>query len=313
MNSLPRGAASVNTRFLETFLWVARLKSFSAAAERLRTTQAAISNRIATLERELGVRLFERDSQAVNLTLDGEKALKRAAEIVRLTHELRDQVGDGQSLRGSISIGTIDSIVYSWLPDLIAKINCRYPAVSLDLEVDTSLAVSRQLVERQIDLALIVGPVYGDDLVNIELGTLVSGWFASPRLGLNGRTLELAEVLAFPIFGYSRGSHPYHAMMQQLDRAGIDAETVRIFNTNSIATNIRLGTDGIGVAVLPKVAARDYVARGELAELEVKVRVDPLVFHAAFLKRPDNPLPSAIAAMAAEVAASFETRELEML
>lgn len=303
----------MNTRFLETFLWVARLKSFSAAADRLNTTQAAISNRIATLERDLGVRLFERDTHTVNITPDGENALRRAEEIVRLTHQLRDQIGGGQSLKGTISIGTIDSIVYSWLPELISKVHGRYPFVRIDLEVDTSLAISRRLLDRQVDLALVVGPVYGADLVNLELGTLVTGWFASPRLGIGGEMLELAEVLAFPIFGYSKGSHPYHAMMQQLARAGIDEETVRIFNTNSIATNIRLGLDGIGVAVLPRIAAKDYVARGELVELTVNVQVPPLVFHAAYLKRFDNPIPGTVAAMASEIAADFEARTTERL
>ncbi len=51
----------MNLRFIETFLWVARLGSFSAAAEKLNTTQASISNRIATLEAELGVKLFVRE------------------------------------------------------------------------------------------------------------------------------------------------------------------------------------------------------------------------------------------------------------
>jgi len=307
------GGHQLNTRFLETFLWVARLKSFSAAAERLNTTQAAISNRIATLERELGVRLFERDTHAVNITADGEKAVRRAEEIVRLTHQLRDQIGGSQSLRGTVSIGTIDSIVYSWLPDLISKVHCRYPFIRIDLEVDTSLAISRRLVGRQVDLALVVGPVSGADLINLELGTLATGWFASPRLGFGPRVLELAEVLAFPIIGYSKGSYPYHAMMQQLEKAGIDEETARIFNTNSIATNIRLGLDGIGVAVLPKIAARDYVARGELVELTVNITVQPLVFYAAYLKRVENPIPGTIAEMAGEMAADFDKRAMELL
>ena len=61
----------MNLRFLETFLWVARLNSFSATADRLHTTQAAVSNRIAALERELGIRLFDRDLRSVRLTPEG--------------------------------------------------------------------------------------------------------------------------------------------------------------------------------------------------------------------------------------------------
>lgn len=298
----------MNTRFLETFLWVARLKSFSAAAERLNSTQAAISNRIASLERELGVRLFERDPRMVRLTAEGERALKRAEDIVRLSRELCLDMGGDQSLKGRLSIGTIDSIVYSWLPRLITMLHTRYPGVSLDLEVDTSLAVSHLLLKRQIDLALIVGPIYGSDLVNMDLGTLTTGWFAAPGLGLSGRKLDLAEALAHPFFGYSKGSHPYHAMMQQLRTAGLELDDLRIFNTNSVATNVRMALDGVGIANLPHIAVRDHVARGELVELDVNMQAPPLVLHAAYLGHLDNPLPATIAAMAAEVAASFASQ-----
>ena len=61
----------MNLRFIEAFVWVARLRSFTAAAEKLYTTQAAISARIATLEDDFGVKLFERDKRTVALTHSG--------------------------------------------------------------------------------------------------------------------------------------------------------------------------------------------------------------------------------------------------
>lgn len=90
----------MNTRFLETFLWAARLSSFSAAAERLHTTQASVSNRIAALERELGVVLFTRDVRCVNLTPAGRLALQHAEKIVNLTGEFRQIVSNREALRG---------------------------------------------------------------------------------------------------------------------------------------------------------------------------------------------------------------------
>ncbi|MFP3448871.1 LysR family transcriptional regulator, partial [Pseudomonas sp. SIMBA_067] len=58
----------MNLRFLETFVWVARLKSFRLTAEKLFTTQASVSSRIAALEADLGVKLLLRDSRGVSLT-----------------------------------------------------------------------------------------------------------------------------------------------------------------------------------------------------------------------------------------------------
>src|SRR5262245_63968324 len=75
----------MNLRFIEAFVWVARLRSFRAASEKLHTTQTAISSRIASLESDFGVRLFERDKRTVTLTRSGEELLKYAEELLGIS------------------------------------------------------------------------------------------------------------------------------------------------------------------------------------------------------------------------------------
>src|SRR4051794_36876028 len=87
-----RGLKPLNLRFLETFVWVAKLKSFSLAAEKLHTTQAAVSHRIASLERELGVRLLERNVRDVSLTPHGVDAFVRAERLVQLAAEFKHRL-----------------------------------------------------------------------------------------------------------------------------------------------------------------------------------------------------------------------------
>ena len=72
----------MNLRFLETFVWVARLKSFRLTAQKLFTTQAAVSSRIAALEADLGVKLLLRDSRGVSLTPEGSKVLEHAERML---------------------------------------------------------------------------------------------------------------------------------------------------------------------------------------------------------------------------------------
>ena len=72
----------MNLRQLEAYLWVARLGSFSKTAERLFTTQPAISSRIGNLEDELQVRLFERDGSRVRLTAAGRGLMRYAEEAL---------------------------------------------------------------------------------------------------------------------------------------------------------------------------------------------------------------------------------------
>lgn len=296
---------SMNVRFLESFIWVARLRSFSSAADKLCTTQAAISNRIATLEKDLGVRLFERDLRSVSLTPAGERALAQAEAIVRLTSELRMGVGDPHRLRGRVVIGTIDTIVYAWLPRFVEAVKQAFPDVDLDLTVDNSLTVARMLADGQVDLALIAGPLLAPNCRNIELCSYECVWVAAPRLGLHGRSLMLEDVAASgPIFAFSRGSQPHQHVQQIIEEAGLDPQRVRVLNSNSLATITRLVRDGMGVAVLPPVVVQEMTERGELAILDVKASLPPLTMHAIFREEPGSPLPGLIAHMAAEIAAA---------
>lgn len=295
----------MNLRFLETFVWVARLRSFSVAAEKLCTTQAAVSNRIATLERDLGVRLFERDLRNVSLTAHGQRALAQAETIVRMVGEFERSIGDAANLSGSVMIGTVDSIVYAWLPKLIERVKASYPGVTIDLNVDTSLNLARQMQDGQIDLGLIMGPVVAPHIRNIELCRFDCLWIAASTLCLDGRPLTLADLTDYPIFAYSKGSQPHQAVMRLVETSGLGQELVRVYNSNSLATITRLIRDGVGVAVLPRVVVREFLDNGELRVLDVQAKLPALNFHAVFTDNPGNMLPSLIADMAVEIAADF--------
>jgi DNA-binding transcriptional LysR family regulator len=295
----------LNLKFLETFVWVARLRSFSLAAEKLCTTQAAVSNRIATLERDLGVRLFERDLRNVSLTPHGQRALPQAEAIVRMVGEFERTIGDANNLRGTVMIGAIDSIVYAWLPRLIERVKEAYPNVTIDLTVDTSINLARQIQDGQIDLGLIMGPVVAPHIRNIALCSFDCLWIAAPTLALKTGRLRIADLSDYPIFAYSKGSQPHQAVLRAIEAADVDPGAVRVFNSNSLATITRLIRDGVGVAVLPQVVVQEYLEKGELRVLDVDARLPPLHFHVAFADNPGNTLPALIADMAVEVAAAF--------
>jgi DNA-binding transcriptional LysR family regulator len=294
----------LNLKFLETFVWVARLRNFSLAAEKLCTTQAAVSNRIATLERELGVRLFERDLRTVSLTPHGQRALPQAEAIMRQVAELERSVADAGQMRGTVRIGAIDSIVYAWLPRLIERVKVSYPNVAIDLNVDTSLNLARQIQDGQVDLGLIMGPVVAPHIRNIELCVFDCLWIAAPGLALKPGRLAIADLVDYPIFAYSKGSQPHHSVLRAIEVADVDAEAVRVFNSNSLATITRLIRDGVGVAVLPQVVVQEFLDNGDLQVLDVDAKLPALHFHAVYNDNPGNTLPALIAGMAAEIAAS---------
>jgi DNA-binding transcriptional LysR family regulator len=292
--------ALMNLRFLETFLWVARLNSFSATADRLHTTQAAVSNRIAALERELGIRLFDRDLRSVRLTPEGRAALSRAEEIVRLAQEFQGAVSSKDALRGRLAVGAIDSVVHTWLPRLIRRFHQTYPCVELDLTVDTSLTLSGHFHRNEIDLAIIMGPIIAPQVETVPLGSLACSWYAAPGMALPEGPLGLESLAAYPIFAFSRGSKPHQDVLRHFASAGVKATAVS--NFNSIATMMILAQDGLGLTLLPDAAAAAAVDSGRLRRLDVSPSCPPIEVHAAYSNQPRNVIAAAVAAMAQEEA-----------
>src|SRR2546429_6325453 len=90
---------------IETFMWVVTLGSFRGAAQKLNTTQPAISQRIAQLESEVGVRLLQRDRRMVLPTPDGRQMLVYAEKLIGLRSEMLAVVGDQSAMRGGVRPG----------------------------------------------------------------------------------------------------------------------------------------------------------------------------------------------------------------
>jgi DNA-binding transcriptional LysR family regulator len=219
--------------------------------------------------------------------------------------EFERAIGDANNLRGTVMIGAIDSIVYAWLPRLIERVKETYPNVTIDLNVDTSINLARQIQDGQIDLGLIMGPVVAPHIRNIELCAFDCLWIAAPKLALKAGRLRIADLAEYPIFAYSKGSQPHQAVVRAIEAAGLDHGAMRVFNSNSLATITRLIRDGVGVAVLPQVVVQEFLKNGELRVLDIDAQLPALHFHVVFADNPGNTLPALIADMAVEIAAAF--------
>lgn len=293
----------MNLRFVETFVWVARLGSFRAAAERLNATQAAVSNRIASLEAEMGCELFERVPGGVRLSTVGQRAMQPAEELLKAAASFKVAIGSPQHLRATVSIGTIDSIVHAWLPTFIERVKERFPALGLDLNVDTSLAIGKEISERRLDLALLMGPVLTPGLKNIDLGTMECAWVAAPCFGLGGRELTLQDLSNHPVLTFSRNSVPHIWLLRQFEELGVQPPVIS--NSNSLSAMLRLARDGIGVALLPVPMVVPMIAEGVVERLSITPHFPALKLHAVYADDPENLIPSMLSVIARE--ASLDT------
>ncbi|NNE52797.1 MAG: LysR family transcriptional regulator, partial [Sulfitobacter sp.] len=154
---------------IRTFLWVARLGGFRRAAERLHLSQPAVSTRVANLEEELRVRLFERGPGELVLTKHGTLLLSYAEQMLFVEEEIKARVANPAEAEGLFRVGASETIAQAWLPDFLKAFAAEYPRVNVDLTVDISLNLRAALLERRLDLAFLMGPVSEFTVENIAL------------------------------------------------------------------------------------------------------------------------------------------------
>src|SRR3954462_4907998 len=106
-------------RSIETFLWVVKLGSFRGAAARLNTTQPAISQPIAQLEREMGVKLLNRDHREASPTPSERQIMVKAEELIGPRAAMIAEIGDRTAMRDVMRRSVDETIVHTWLPRLV--------------------------------------------------------------------------------------------------------------------------------------------------------------------------------------------------
>ncbi|MDV7339178.1 LysR family transcriptional regulator [Terasakiella sp. A23] len=285
---------------LETFLAIVKLGSFSAAAEKLHTTQPSISNRITQLEEELGVALFHRAKGKMVLAPKGWELVPYAERMIELNHELCQKIASPTSLAGVVRLGTSETLVHTWVPDLLKQLQDDYPNLVVEMEVDTTISLRNSLTKRELDIAFLMGPVSEPTMLNQHLDRYQVFWAAHPDLGLGGRPLTLHEIAEHPILCYPRQTRPYVALRESLRKAGIS--DARIMTSGSLATIIHLVATGGGVACLPKEVLQIHYSAGNLEFLDVEMTLPELDFTVTYPQGTTNPLLSIIADKALEVA-----------
>lgn len=294
----------IDFKQIEAFVWIAELGSFRAAADKLNTTQPAISQRIAAMEAIMNVRLFERGSRGIKLTEKGQELVSHSIRMLDLRSEMMRVAQEQNAIRGTLRLGVAETLVHTWLHLLIDALHHKYPALVVDLHVDTSHVLRTQLHSHQIDLALLVGVSHEPNEHSIHLCDYELAWVASPVLRLHNRRISMAELANYPIITYPAISAPYKNVRSALLSAGI--KNPRIFGSASLSTIIHMTHSGMGPSVLAPVLIRDELTQGKLCLLDTDHPINDINFYAAWIDSPDSKTAHAVANLAAKIARSHK-------
>ena len=291
----------VDFRTLETFVWVANLGSFRGAAAKLNTTQPAISQRIAQLEAEFGLRLLDRETRSINPTAKGRELLVYAEQLLRLRAEMRMAIAEPGSIRGVLRLGVAETIVHTWLPQLIEQVSIIHPKISLEIDVDISPNLRDRLVAQEIDLAFLLGPLSNPTINNKPLCRFPIVFLASPKLEFPAGAISIAELARHPILTFARGTQPYIAMRDLFRRPELPG--LRLHASAALSPVIRMAVDGLGIAAVPAAIAHDELRSGRLRILPCAAAIPDLIFTASWPASSDSLAAESVGAIAVDVAA----------
>jgi DNA-binding transcriptional LysR family regulator len=289
----------IDFKALETFVWVANLRSFRRAADRLNTTQPAISMRIAQLEDFLGARLLDRDRRQVAPTPKGQELLVHAERLLRMRADMIESIGDPAAVRGIVRLGVSESVVHTWLPALIERVNAAYPNLELEIEVDSSPNLRERLLTKDLNLAFLLGPANDPEVHSRPLCTFSVAFVASSKIKLPRTSVELGDIAKWPIITFSRNTQPYIGLRELFARKGLRPT---MHASASLATVVRMALDGIGIAVIPPAILKNLAPNGKLQRLRTRVELPPLDFVVSWPATPDSPAAQKVAEIAVGVA-----------
>lgn len=281
---------------LKTFLWVSRLGGVRKAAQEMNITQPAVSGRIAALEESLGTTLFERTHRGVSLTKQGVLLRDYAEKIADLVERIKSNVVPAESVNSLLRIGVAETIVQLWLPSFLSALYEKYPNLNVEISVDVTVDLRQQLIERSLDLAILMGPVSEFSVDNVELPPVELAWFASAAA-------PVPEMGAVPMISYNRNSRPYRELRREATKRY--GEDTKIFPSSSIYAGLEMVASGIGVGIFPRQLGKELINQNRIVEFDPGWTLAPLHFTASFIGEPRNELCVQAADLAGRVSMEY--------
>ncbi len=257
---------------LETFVKAAELSSFTGTARALGLTQAAVSQRIQSLEKALKTSLFLRQGGHVLLTDAGHCLYGYAQRILTLHREAIGEItGLVKPLTGELILAASSVPGEHLLPDLLAKYQEKHPHVQVRASVTDSREVLGLVEQGHVHLGMVGGRSDSPNLEFQVFGSDELQLIVSPKNALAGKKrITLKQLASEPLIVRESGSASRSCLEQELAKAGHKLHDLRIaleLGSNEAIKEAVLR--GMGVAVLSTRAVKKEIAAGTLQSVEI--------------------------------------------
>lgn len=248
---------------LEVFIAVVETESFTQAGIKLNLSQSGVSHTIATLENELGIRLFQRNRTGIHVTEIGQKVLVHARAIVNRAEQLKQEAAVFLGLEvGKIRIGSFSSLSAKFLPKIVHHFREKYPQIDLAIYEGGYDEILTWLKQGQVDLGFVPLPQNGVESVSFTADHLVI--VLPPHHPLKAETsLCLEQIATEPFIMPKEGCD--QLVKEVFRKQQLTPNTqFEIGNTETILSMV---AEGLGVTIIPQLMLPKLITDVAIAQL----------------------------------------------
>ena len=197
-----------------------------------------------------------------------------------------DRFRDPSTVRGIVRLGVSETIVHTWLPTLMKRVNHAYPNVEFEIEVDISPRLRDGLVTRDLNLAFLLGPIDAPNVYTRQLCSLPVAFVAHEQIAFPHKWIALEHIAERKIITFARHTLPHMALRELLARSGLRAT---VWASASLEAVMQMALDGLGVAVIPPaIIEKKAEARAKLRRLNTTIKLPNLDYVASWPTAPDD-------------------------
>lgn len=243
----------MDTELLKTFLEVSRTRHFGKAAEHLYLTPSAVSFRIRQLESQLGVTLFTRLRNNIQLTSSGEALIPHAESMLLAWARAQHEVALSERQTQQLAVAGTANLWDAYLQDGLHRLYCELPALSLRADIRTPEQMTRALLSRTLDLAFLTDPARVEGVHHVSIHTM------ELQLVSSHQHLDTAKAMAEDYIRIDWGTafNTQHAKL-------FNASTPPILHTGSVRIALEYLLHHGGSTFLPRSMFNTYQEQEQL-------------------------------------------------
>ncbi len=277
---------------METFLTVARERSFSKASAKLGISQPAVTQQIKYIENYLEAKIIDRKKNGIRLTAEGEELYKVVTQLEKSIHNLEKDVLKIIKKEMTFRLAASYTIGSYVIPGKCLNSISEGIGNDVTLNIDSSDKIVEGLKERKFDIGLIESPIFDDELIYRE-------WFDDELVIFSNaplpKTVNTEELYEFKWICREEGSHTRKLISEVFEELGVSCKSFDVLsevsNTTAALQSVKRAKrdDGIPtVSVISKHAIAEEVARGELFESRIYGYTMKRKFYIVYSKENKN-------------------------